>query len=73
MKNGDAITPRDLFAAAALAGIMANPEAGKETDGPTTWQWAFQLADAMMHQRKQPPSYIGEDGWVHFPEEDSNE
>jgi hypothetical protein len=63
----DEITARDLFAAAALAGIMANPKTGEELteDGtPTVWQWAFQLADAMVAQRKKPKAKLDADGWV---------
>lgn len=69
-KKNDSITPRDLFAAAALAGIMADRKHLEDEDAPNAWQWAFQLADAMMHQRSRPPCYVGDDGWVRGPEED---
>lgn len=67
----DEITPRDLFAAAALAGIMSNQELLNEPAGPSTWEWAFQLADAMMQQRSKPPCTLDENGWVVRPEEDA--
>lgn len=58
------ITPRDLFAAAALTGILADRMNLEDEDCPSAWVWAFQLADAMMHQRNQPRCYIDDNGWV---------
>lgn len=69
-KRNDSTTPRDLFAAAALAGIMSNQELLNEPAGPTTWEWAFQLADAMMQQRAKPPCRLDANGWVVRPEEE---
>lgn len=68
MKND--ITVRDLFAAAALAGIMSNQELLNEPSGPSTWEWAFQLADAMMQQRSKPPCTLDKHGYVARPEEE---
>ena len=69
--RSEALGVRDLFAAAALAGIMANPESYRddESSGPAAWQWAFQLADAMMQQRQCTPSYVCEHGYVVNPQD----
>jgi hypothetical protein len=65
------ISLRDLFAAAALAGIMANPTSFDEDEdsigGPTAWEWAYQLADAMMAHRDCPACSLDENGHVESP------
>lgn len=69
-KQSAEITPRDLFAAAALNAILSDRENFEDEDAPTAWQWAFQLADAMMQQRQKPPCKLNENGYVVRPEED---
>lgn len=69
-KQSADITPRDLFAAAALTGILSNQELLNESGGPSTWEWAFQLADAMMQQRAKPPCKLHENGYVVRPEDE---
>lgn len=46
----DGLTLRDLFAAAALAGILANPENRAGDYGPTVLE-AYEFANAMMEER----------------------
>jgi hypothetical protein len=45
----DVETLRNLFAAAALMGLLANPEYTQTTETLTTYVW--QVADAMMGSR----------------------
>lgn len=58
MTKANEITPRDLFAAAALAGLLAQPtDRDPEYDsGPPVWDRAFQFADNMMERRKRKQS-----------------
>ena len=46
----DPITPWDAFAAAALMGLHANPEAGCQSPRDYA-HWAAQVADSMMKER----------------------
>ena len=59
------MTLRDYFAAAALTGLMADPEDGELVPGLNCPQsvayYAYEVADAMIHRRQQPPTPVPQD------------
>jgi hypothetical protein len=57
----DGMTDRDHFAAAALSGLMANPN-NNDTTADTIRFWAWNWADAMLREREQTGSRPTIDG-----------
>ena len=51
----DGMTLRDYFAAKAMQGFCANPEANRSWDVEEVSKWVYRQADAMLAAREQEP------------------